>query len=144
MNKDVVIRMEAVQRYPGQEPECTVTEVQAEYYLRNQSHYVMFEEIQEGFKEKTKSMLKIKKNCVELTKKGLINSHMFFEESGTFATEYKTPFGGFLLDIHTGKLIILEMPHQIQIEIVYSLESQEQKVADCNIRIMIKEKQSEG
>ncbi len=144
MNKDVLVRMEATQRYPGQEPERTVTEVKGEYYLRNQAHYVMFEEHQEGFTEKTKSMLKIKKNSVELTKKGLIHSHMFFEKQGVYATEYKTPFGGFLMEIHTKQLVIEEASDEMRIEIEYALKSQEQPVADCHIQIKIKEKQSEG
>ena len=144
MNKNVVIRIEAIQRYPGQKPEKTVTEAGGEYFLRGGSTYVIFEESQEGFTEKVKSMLKIKNNSVELTKKGLIHSHMFFEEGVPFATEYKTPFGGFRLDIHTEKLEVKEMPDEIVVEIEYSLETQEQPVADCNIRISIKEKQSEG
>lgn len=140
MNKNVVIRIEAIQRYLGQKPEKTVTEAGGEYFLRGGSRYVIFEESQEGFTGKTKSMLKIKNNSVELTKKGLIHSHMFFEEGVPFATEYKTPFGGFLLDIHTEKLAVKEMPDEMLIEIEYSLETQEQLVADCNIRIIIKEK----
>lgn len=144
MNKNVVIRIEAIQRYPGQKPEKTVTEADAEYFLRGGSTYVIFEECQEGFTEKTKSMLKIKNNSVELTKKGLIHSHMFFEKGVTFASEYKTPFGGFMLDMHTEKLVVKETQDEIVVEIEYSLETQEQAVADCNIRIKIKEKQSEG
>ena len=144
MNKNVVIRIEAIQRYPGQKPEKTVTEADAEYFLRGGSTYVIFEECQEGFTEKTKSMLKIKNNSVELTKKGLIHSHMFFEKGVTFASEYKTPFGGFMLDMHTEKLVVKETQDEIVIEIEYSLETQEQAVADCNIRIKIIEKQSEG
>lgn len=144
MNKDVVVRIEAKQRYPQQKPECTVTEVNGEYYFRNQTHYVMFEESQEGFSEKTKSMLKIKEDSVELTKKGLIHSHMFFAKQNVYATEYKTPFGSFLMEIHTGNLEIKESDREIKIKIEYSLKSQEQPVADCDIHIIIKEKQSEG
>lgn len=144
MNKDVAVRMEAIQRYPGQKPERTVTEVAGEYYLRNQTHYVIFEESQEGFTEKIKSTLKVKNNCVELIKKGLINSHMFFEEKGNFVTEYKTPFGGFLMEIHTKKLTVKENTDEMIVELEYALESGEAPVADCSIRIMIKEKQSEG
>ena len=65
MTKDVVLRMEATQRYPGEEPQSSITQVSAEYYLRNGSHYVMFEETQEGFTEKTKGMLKIKDGSVD-------------------------------------------------------------------------------
>lgn len=144
MTKDVVLRMEASQRYPGEEPQSSITEVSAKYFLRGQSHYVMFEEVQEGFTEKTKGMLKIKKGSVELSKKGLIQSHMLFEEDLRYATEYRTPFGGFMMDVCTHQLKISENQDRIVIEIVYSLETQGQPVTDCKIKILITEKQPVG
>ena len=140
MTKDVILIMEATQHYPGEEPQSSITKVDAEYYMRNDSHYVMFEEAQEGFIEKTKGMLKIKKGSVELTKKGLIQSHMLFEKDLRYATEYKTPFGGFMMDVCTRRLNIAESEDEISMEIKYSLETTGQPVTDCLMKIIIKEK----
>ena len=144
MTKDVVLRMEATQYYPGEAPQSSITEVPAEYYLRNGSHYVMFEEAQEGFKEATKGMLKIKRGSVELSKKGLIQSHMLFEKELRYATEYRTPFGGFMMDVCTRHLNITECEDKISMEIKYSLETEGQPVADCYIKIIVTEKQPVG
>lgn len=144
MTKDVVLRMEATQRYPGEEPQSSITQVSAEYYLRNGSHYVMFEETQEGFTEKVKGMLKIKKGSVELSKKGLIQSHMLFEDDLRYASEYRTPFGGFVMDVCTHKLNIVECEEKIVMEIEYFLETEGRTVADCFIKITITEKQPVG
>lgn len=141
MTKDVVLRMEATQRYPGEKPQSSITKVQAEYYLRNGSHYVMFEEGQEGFTDKVKGMLKIKKGNVELSKKGLIQSHMLFEKDLRYATEYRTPFGGFQMDVCTHNLVITECEEEIIVEIDYSLETEGQPVTDCFIKLIITKKQ---
>ncbi len=138
MTKDVMLTIKGIQKYPGEEPLETVTEVTADYFLRGQSRYVMFEEIQEGFTESVKSMLKIKNNCVELTKKGLIQSHMIFEPEALYMTEYKTPFGGMQLGVRTRELRVLESEDVIRIDIKYMLESEEQVMADCSIQITIK------
>lgn len=144
MTKDVVLRMEATQRYPGEEPQSSITQISAEYYLRNGSHYVMFEETQEGFTEKVKGMLKIKKGSVELSKKGLIQSHMLFEDDLRYASEYRTPFGSFMMDVCTHLLNVTEGEDKIAMEIKYSLETEGRPVTDCFIKITITEKQPVG
>lgn len=140
MTREVMLTIKGIQKYPGEEPLETVTEAGAEFFLRGQSRYVMFEEIQEGFTESVKSMLKIKNNCVELTKKGLIQSHMIFEPKALYMTEYKTPFGGMQLGVRTKELRVLESEDVIRIDIKYMLESEEQVMADCSIQMTIKAK----
>lgn len=136
--------MDATQYYPGEEPQNSLTRVPAEYYLRNGSHYVMFEEIQDGFTEKVKGMLKIKKSSVELSKRGLVQSHMVFENDLRYTTEYKTPFGSFMMEVCTGQLKIAEGEDEISLEIKYSLESEGRSVADCLMKITITKKQPVG
>ena len=140
MTKEVMLTIKGVQKYPDEAPLETVTEVEAEYFLRGQSCYVMFEEIQEGFTESVKGMLKIKDGSVELTKKGLIQSHMMFTPDTLCMTEYRTPFGMMLLGVRTKALRILEGDNLIRIEITYLLESEEQVMADSSIQITIREK----
>ena len=140
MTKEVMLTIKGIQKYPGEEPFETITRVEAEYFERGQSQYVMFEESQEGFTENVKSMLKIKSNCVELTKKGLIQSHMTFVPETLYVSEYKTPFGSMQMGVRTKELRILNTEERIQIYIKYLLEAEEQVMADCNIQITIKEK----
>ena len=141
MTKDVLLSLRGLQfDTTSEDGDKIETITPAEYYMRNDSHYVMFEEAQEGFIEKTKGMLKIKKGSVELTKKGLIQSHMLFEKDLRYATEYKSPFGGFMMDVCTRRLNIAESEDEISMEIKYSLETNGQPVTDCLMKIIIKEK----
>lgn len=140
MTKDVMLTIKGVQKYPSEEPVETVTEVNAEYFLRGNSRYVLFEEKQEGFAESVKGMLKIKDNSVELTKKGLIQSHMVFEPDMLCMTEYRTPFGMMLLGVRTKSIRMLDAQNRINIDIQYLLESEEQILAESSIQITIREK----
>ncbi len=144
MTKDVVLIMDATQYFPGEEPQHSLTRVPAEYYLRNGSHYVMFEETQDGFTGTVKGMLKIKRGSVELSKKGLIQSHMLFEKDLRYTTEYKTPFGSFMMEVCTRQLKIAECENELSLEIKYSLESEGRSIADCLMKITLTEKQPEG
>lgn len=138
MKKEVIIRIKGVQKYPEGERVETITETDGEYYFRNGNYYVKFEEEAEGFSEKTKCLLKMKENHVELTKKGLVDSCMVFEKGKSHVTRYKTPFGMILMGIRTGHLHMLEEENAMAIQIEYELEAEEQHMADCSIRIMVK------
>ncbi len=138
MTKEVILKIKGVQKYPTGEQEENVTEVPAEYFLRNGSHYVQFEECMEGFTASSKCMLKIKGNLVELTKKGLVQSHMVFEEGMLHMTEYRTPFGLMMLGVKTKNLQILHEADTMVVTIQYSLEAAESHMADCKIQLKIK------
>ncbi len=140
MTKEIILTIKGEQKYTAEEVTETVTETGAEYYLKNNSHYVIFEEETEGFKEKTRSVLKFRKGYAELTRKGLVQSHMVFEEDKLYMTAYRTPFGVVPMGIHTKRLQITEEENTIRIEAEYELEAHEEHMADCRIEIMIQAK----
>lgn len=140
MKKDVTIKIKGVQKYSEGERVETVTETSAEYYFRNGGHFVKFEEEAEGFTETSKCLLKARDGIVEMTKKGLVDSHMIFEKDKLHTTSYKTPFGVIMMGVHTKHVHMFEEENALAIQIEYALEAQEEHMADCSIRIMIKSK----
>ena len=76
----------------------------AEYYLRNDHHYIVYDEVMEGFEEATKNIFKFDGSCLEVTKRGAVNVHMLFEEQKKNMTTYHTPFGDILIGIDTERL----------------------------------------
>ena len=62
-----------------------------EYYFRNGTHYIKYDEMMEGFTEKTQNLIKIRDHSMELRKKGLTNVHMVFEEQKKNISYYQTP-----------------------------------------------------
>lgn len=81
MTKEVLLSLRGLQFDAGSaDGDKIETITPAEYYKRNDSHYVVFDEVMEGFQESTRNIIKFKDNSLDLTKKGLVNVHMIFEE----------------------------------------------------------------
>lgn len=118
----------------GQELE-TITA--ADYYKKNGSHYVLYDEVTEGFDDVTKNTLKFHDSCLEVTKRGLINVHMVFEENQKNMTSYATPFGNILIGIDTESVLVEEWENQIRVQVAYTLEANYQYLADCRIEMKI-------
>ncbi len=115
----------------------------AEYYKRNDSHYV-FEEVMEGFRESTKNIIKFKDNSLDLTKKGLVNVHMIFEENKKNMTNYATPYGNILIGIDAKSVTMMEEEERIEVNVDYALEVNYEHFANCKIKMDIRPKDGKG
>ncbi|NLL78152.1 MAG: DUF1934 domain-containing protein [Clostridiales bacterium] len=116
----------------------------AEYYKRDGSHYVVFEETTEGFDESTKNIIKFKNSSLDLTKRGLVNVHMSFEENKKNLTSYVTPYGEILIGIDARSIRLNEEKERIVVDVDYALEVNYEHFADCKIRMDIRSKESGG
>ena len=143
MTKEVLLSLKGLQfdihSSDGDEIE-TITP--AEYYKRDESHYILYEEVTEGFEESTKNIIKFKNNSLELTKKGLINVHMVFEENKKNMTSYHTPYGQILIGIDARSIRFEEEEEHIVVNVDYALELNYEHFADCKITIEIRSKKS--
>lgn len=141
MTKEILLSLKGLQldnSNGGQELE-TITA--ADYYKKNESHYVLYDEVTEGFDDVTKNMIKFRDNCLEVTKRGLINVHMVFEENKKYITSYMTPYGNIMVGIDTGSVLVEEKEKQIRVQVAYTLEANYQYLADCRIEMMIRAKE---
>ena len=139
MEKEVLIALKGLQFALDEEgANALETITPAEYYKRNDSHYVIFEELMEGFTDTTKSVIKFRDSQLEVTKKGLVNVHMVFEENRKNMTSYATPFGNILIGIDTDEVEIREEEDRIQVNVAYTLEANYEHMADCKIEMSIR------
>lgn len=116
--------------------------VVGDYYKRNGKHYVIYEEITEGFSQATKNRLKFSSDMVELSRSGLVNVHMIFQENKKNLTNYNTPFGQILIGIDTKKIQIDEKPDNIVVNVDYALDINYEFLSDCHITVNIISKQN--
>lgn len=145
MTKDVLLSLKGLQfdtNSPDGDKIETIT--LAEYYKRNNSHYIIYDEAIEGFEESTKSIIKFRENSLDLTKNGLVNVHMVFEENKKNMTSYSTPYGNLLIGIDAKRVELKEEDERIVVNVDYSLEINYEHFADCNIKVDIRPKESEG
>lgn len=141
MTKEVLLKLKGLQfSTQDNEDDLLETITAAEYYHKNDSHYIIYDEVTEGFRETTKNVIKVKENSVELTKRGLVNVHMIFEENRKNMTSYSTPYGDIMLAIDTTNVDCQESNDMIQINVGYALEVNYEHIADCKIEMDIRPK----
>ena len=140
MDKEVLITLKGLQI---NEPVDTgVVEIVAlgEYYEKNDKKYIIYEEVVEGMEGKIKNIIKLSPTCMEVTKKGLTNTHMVFEENKKNLTVYNTPFGAFSLGIMAKGIDIDEQDDSMSVKVEYELDMNYEHVADCSISLGIQSK----
>jgi len=133
MTKDVLLSIKGLQFQGENDGNDLETITAAEYFKRNDNHYVIYEEATEGFHDMTKNIIKWNGQTLDLTKKGLINVHMIFEEKKKNMTDYRTPFGSILIGIDTRQIQVEEREEQIHVNVDYALEINYEHLADCKI-----------
>lgn len=141
MTKEILLSLKGLQIENGDGGQELETITVADYYRKNGNHYVLYDEVTEGFDDVTKNMIKFKENCLEVTKRGLVNVHMVFEEDKKNMTSYATPYGNILVGIDTGSVLVEEEEKQIRVQVAYTLEANYQYLADCRIEMMIRPKE---
>lgn len=143
MNKDVLIHVRGLQMMEtddAQEPIEIV--VPGQYYFRNGSHYLRYEEMLDDTAETTVNYIKMSSNGVEVRKQGQVNVHMVFEEGKKNKTFYNTPYGTLQMGISATGLELKESEDGIQMKVDYALDMNEEHVADCYLTVQAQSKDS--
>lgn len=121
----------------GEDAGQVETVADGDYYKKNDKHYVLYEEVTEGFGKPTKNRLKFSEDMVELSRSGSVNVHMIFQENKKNLTNYRTPFGQIYMGIDTKEIRVTEKEERIIVEVDYALEINGEFLNDCHIKIDI-------
>ncbi len=145
MTREVLLTMKGLQfDQRGEDSDLIETVVVGDYYKKNDRHYVLYEEMLEGFNQPTKNRLKFSEHMLEISRSGLVNVHMVFQENKKNLTNYNTPFGQILIGIDTKKIQIEEEQENIVVDVEYALDVNYEFLSDCHIKINIASKQNSG
>lgn len=143
MTKDVFVSVTGLQVMgdtDGYDPIEMVTV--GEYYFRNGKHFIKFDEVFEGFSGTTENLIKASSESIEVRKKGTANVHMIFNPQKKNVTFYQTPFGSIRMGISATRIHCRESEEEIDIQVDYSLELNEEAIADCYISVNVRPKTS--
>lgn len=138
MTKDVMISIRGIQFDNGQDGEKIESIQKGEYYYKNNSHYILYEEILEGIEEPVKNRIKFKEGEMHLHKKGPVNVSMEFLTEKKTLTNYRTPFGSLVIGLEAQKVKFEEEEKRILLDVDYVLEVNYEPLADCKIRVDIR------
>ena len=145
MDKEVLIHVKGLHMIDtpeGDEPIEIV--VPGEYYFRNGSHYLRYEEMLDEQGDPTINYIKISSRGMEVRKKGQVNTHMVFEQGKRNMAFYTTPFGTLEMGISATNLELEESEGQIAMKVNYSLDLNQEHVADCCLDIQAQGKNTTG
>ena len=144
MNKDVLIHVRGLQLMEtDDEPEPIEIVVPGQYYFRNGSHYLRYEEMLDDSAQTTVNYIKMSSEGVEIRKQGQVNVHMVFEQGKKNKTFYNTPYGTLQMGIAATGLELKESEDDIQMKVDYALDMNEEHVADCYLTVQAQSKDSD-
>ena len=81
MTKDVLVTISGLQFSPENENESVELITSGSYYKKNGKHYIIYDEVNEGFSETTRNIIKLNDDFMDITRRGVSNVHMMFESS---------------------------------------------------------------
>lgn len=142
MTKDVLVKISGLQFAAEEESEPVEVITAGDYYKRNGKHYIVYDEVMEGFEGTTRNIIKLNDEFLDITKKGVSNVHMVFEKNKKNVSYYYTPYGSLLIGIDAKDVKVKETEDKIDVEVKYALEINYEHLADCNITMNIISKEN--
>ena len=138
MRKKVRLTLIGRQRDEAGQENVTELSADAEYYERNGSRYIFYEEngTDTGC---IQSVIKLKDGLLELTRKGSVNTRMVFEEGREHTADYITPLGTLQLGIATSSVCSKQAGDCLEIHTDYDLTDRGHILSHCNISIKIQD-----
>lgn len=136
MTKDVLIKISGMQAM--EEDSDTIEMITAgDYYQKNGKHYVVFDEVMEGFEGSIHNIMKLSADLLDIRKTGIIGTHMIFTPGQTEKTHYATPMGEMYIETTTNKIFLEEQEDTLKMKVEYSLDINYEHVSDCTITVDI-------
>lgn len=136
MTKDISVTVKGVQRDDTAEISRTEIAASGEYYFKNGSHYIFYEETLDSG-ERIKNSIKLKGNLLELNRKGAVNSRMVFETGKSHAADYATPFGLLRMEVAALRILLREEENRLRIRAEYELWADGVKMSSCRLTIKV-------
>lgn len=135
MTKDVLIAIKGLQFEEAEDAEEIEVIQRGQYFQRNGSHYLVYEEPVEGSSDTILNRIKLKDDEVQVTKKGAVNTMLSFHKNEKNMTNYATPFGNLVMGIHTHQIDLDMQEDKILVHVDYALDVNYEFLADCKITI---------
>ena len=132
MTKDVLITIRGVHTLDHEDNDVEMI-VRGDYYQKNGTHYILYEEILEGAEERVKNVIKISPSSMDIIKKGVTNSRMLFEKNKKNLSCYSTPVGNLVIGIQANHFYVEEQENSIKVNVDYSLDINYEHMSDCRI-----------
>ncbi len=144
MDKNVIIYLNGLQyAYTEEGTEPIQVIAPGEYYFKNGSHYLLYEDADDAGESGTKNIIKFRPDHLEVIKNGSISTKLVFEKDKKTLSQYQTPFGIIMIGVTTTSVDLSEKENSIELKAKYSMDINGSFLADCEVSITAKSKDSE-
>lgn len=141
MTREILLSISGLHLLDGEDSSVEVVTA-GDYYYRNGKHFVLYDEVVEGLTGHITNLLKIGEDSLEVRKSGLTNTQLVFEKGKQTKTAYQTPYGGMTIGILTRDIQVHDEGEDIDVDVVYTLDINEESMSDCRIHMNIKSRES--
>lgn len=138
MKEEVVVKVHST--HQGEQEEVIKTMVEGRYSFVENRHSVRYQEVDPEHNISTDVTLHFLDNQVEMIRKGMGNTRMFFKKNQKTCSMYQTPYGELEMGMHTTEIRVKETEEQIQLLLCYALEMNQSHVANCKVEVTIEER----
>lgn len=143
MTKDVVVTISGFHMSEEIEDGDAIELVHiGQYYERNGTHYILYEERMEGIPEPVKNMIKVRDSRMELRKTGPVTANMVFEENKSQSSTYAIPYGSFLMETSTSRVGLQAEGDTLTAPAAYQLRVNGVYCASCEIRVLVQSREA--
>lgn len=139
MTREVLITISGVQLMDGDSSKVELITA-GDYFLKNGSHYILYDEIPEGIDGVVKNTIKIRPQTMDIIKRGAMDVHMTFEKDKKDLSCYATPMGEMMIGVNTNDIVIEETEDALKVKVDYSLDINYEPVSLCNIMLDVRSK----
>ena len=135
MEENVVIKISGLQVVENTGDNVEVLAA-GKHYVKNDKHYLLYDEIEEESQAKTSNIIKFNHDIVEIVRKGAIGGRLVFEENATKQSLYSTPMGDLLIELFTQEIALNEQQEgNVDLKVKYQIHIDGNKVSDNEIEI---------
>lgn len=121
----------------GQREEVEMT-AEGSYHKKDGRHYIFYEAAEDLGQGAVRNMIKASPDCLEIVRKGDIDSRMVFCPGEKTKSSYVIPGGRLELGVCTQGLQVCEAGALLEIQVEYSLDINGGHVSDNRLKIEIR------
>lgn len=136
MTRDVLIKISGLQMMDKDSDNVEVITT-GDYFLKNGKHYIIYDEVMDGFDGNIRNTVKITPDAMDIRKQGVVGTHMVFQVDKKNLTRYATPMGEMIVEVSTSGIQVQEEEDNLKVCVDYSLDINYEHVSDCNITMDI-------
>lgn len=136
MDNNVVVRISGLQKVESTGDNVEMLAA-GRHYIKNNKHYLLYDEIDEESGIKTKNTIKFNDASAEVIRKGTVNGRLVFSKGDNNQSLYSTPYGDLLMEIFTKDIKLNQQQESVNLRIDYEIYANNSKVSDNEIEIDI-------